>query len=186
MDVITITPHDHAKTDQISLLREPIASRVATTAPPSILRCPRKYSPTSKDKQLESELWLLRLGSPRVSQLDCLPANATGISSVFEHPPFHFIDFKAQAGICKQVVQWSAVRTIEQKCRFYMDFGFMRASASNLSHADKSKDRMVFSYNGFSSCLLMVDKASRCIWVFLMKSKDPPINMYWLSSIDMA
>jgi hypothetical protein len=185
-DVITITPHDHAKTNQIPLLRELIASPVATTAPPSILRHPCKYSPTSKDKQLESKLWLLRLGSPGVSQLDRLPADATGISSVFEHHPFCFIDFKAQAGIRKQAAQRSAVRTIEWKQRFYMDFGFMRASTSNLSHADKSKDCMEFSYNGFSSYLLMVDEASHCIWVFLTKSKDPPIDMYQYSSVDMA
>ncbi len=58
-----------------------------------------------------------------------------------------------------------------------MDFGFMRALASNLSHADKSKDRMVFSYDRFSSYLLIVDKASRYIWVFLTKSKDSSIDI---------
>ncbi len=41
-----------------------------------------------------------------------------------------------------------------------MDFGFMRASAEDYSWADKSKDQVVFSYDGYSSYLLIVDKAS--------------------------
>ncbi len=31
---------------------------------------------------MESEVWLLRLGSPRVHQLDALPGNVTNIPSV--------------------------------------------------------------------------------------------------------
>jgi hypothetical protein len=60
-----------------------------------------------------------------------------------------------------------------------MDFGFMRASSSDLSPgvADRSQNRVVFSYDGFSSYLLLVDKASRYIWVFLTKSKEPPLNI---------
>ena len=48
-----------------------------------------------------------------------------------------------------------------------MDFGFMRASSSDYSRRDKTKDRVVLSYDGFSLYLLIVDEASRYIWVFL-------------------
>ena len=58
-----------------------------------------------------------------------------------------------------------------------MDFGFMRALALVFSQAAKSKDHVIFSYNGFSLYLLIIDKASRYIWVFLTKSKEPPINI---------
>ncbi len=58
-----------------------------------------------------------------------------------------------------------------------MDFGFMRALALVFSQAAKSKDRVVFLYNGFYLYLLIIDKASRYIWVFLTKSKEPPINI---------
>jgi hypothetical protein len=104
---------------------------VATTGPPSSQQQLSKYTPVLKSKQLESELWLLQLGSSSVSQLDLLPRNVLGIPAVFDYHPFRFIDFKAHTQVQKQAAQWSAVRTPERKRRFYMDFGFMRASASN-------------------------------------------------------
>jgi hypothetical protein len=53
----------------------------------------------------------------------------------------------------------------------------MRSSASDFSRANKSKDRVVFSHDGFSSYLLVVDEASWYIWVFLTRTKDPPLDM---------
>jgi hypothetical protein len=55
-----------------------------------------------------------------------------------------------------------------------MDFGFMRASASDYSRPDKTKDCVVHSYDGFSSYLLVIDEASRYVWIFLTASKEPP------------
>jgi hypothetical protein len=79
--------------------------------------------------------------------------------------------------IRKQAAQRSAVHTIKQKQRFYMDFGFMRASTSDFSQADKLKDCVVLSYDEFSSYLLIIGEASHYIWVFLTKSNDPPIDI---------
>ncbi len=62
---------------------------------------------------MESEVWLLCLGSPGVHQLDVLPGNVTGLPLVFEYHPFRFIDFKEQARISKQAAQRSAVRTTD-------------------------------------------------------------------------
>ncbi len=90
---------------------DPTVFRVHNYAPASILCKHSQYILTSKGKQLKSELWLLRLGSPEVWQLDHLPGNATGILSVFEHHPFHFMDFKAQAEIQKQAARRLAVCT---------------------------------------------------------------------------
>jgi hypothetical protein len=58
-----------------------------------------------------------------------------------------------------------------------MDFGFMRASTSDFSCPNKNTDRVVTSYDGFSSYLLIVDEATRFIWVFLTKSKAPPLDI---------
>jgi hypothetical protein len=58
-----------------------------------------------------------------------------------------------------------------------MDFGFMRALASDYSRPDKSKDRVVQSYDRFFSYLLVVDEASRMAWIFLTASKEPPIDI---------
>ena len=130
-----------------------------------------------KSKQLESELWLVCLGSPGIYQLDHLPGNATGLPTEFDYHPFRFIDFKEEAMILKQVVQRSAIRTPERKRRFYMDFGFLRASTSDLTLPTCGGDCVVYSHNGFTSYLLIVDEASRYIWVFLTHSKSPPLNI---------
>jgi len=58
-----------------------------------------------------------------------------------------------------------------------MDFGFMRASTSNYTQPSKTTDRVVVSYDGFSAFLLVVDEASRYMWVFLTHSKSPPIKI---------
>jgi len=84
----------------------------------------------------------------------------TGLPATFDYHPFRFVDFKEQARIRKQAAQRSAIRTQERRRHFYIDFGFMRASTSDYSCRDKAKDRVVFSYDGFSSYLLIVDEAS--------------------------
>jgi hypothetical protein len=53
----------------------------------------------------------------------------------------------------------------------------MRASSSNYSRPDKTKDRVVLSYDGFLSYLLIVDEATQYIWCFLTKMKEPPTNL---------
>jgi hypothetical protein len=87
---------------------------VANQPPPPVLRRPSRFAPTSKARQLESEVWLLRLGSPGVTQLNVLPQNVTGIPFTFEYHPFRFVNFKEQAHIRKQAAQRSAVRTNER------------------------------------------------------------------------
>ncbi len=71
----------------------------------------------------------------------------------------------------------SAERTTEIKRRFYLNFGFMHASTSNFNQPNKAQDRVVHTYNGYSSYLLIVDKASRHVWAFLTKSKEPPLDI---------
>ncbi len=70
-----------------------------------------------------------------------------------------------------------AVRTSEAGKRYYMDFGFMRASCSDYRKPNPKTDRVVQSWDGYSSYLLVVDKASRFMWVFLTKSKDPSLDI---------
>jgi hypothetical protein len=58
-----------------------------------------------------------------------------------------------------------------------MDFGFLRASTFDYSRPDKSQDQVVTSFDGFNSYLLVVDKATKYTWVYLCKSKEPPIHV---------
>ena len=114
---------------------------------------------------------MVQLGSPGEDQLDMLPGNVTGIPSEFHCHPFRFIDFKEQARIRKQAAQRTAVRTGDAGRRYYMDFGFMRASSLDYRKPNPKTDRVVQSWDGYSSYLLIVDEASRFMWLFLTKSK---------------
>jgi hypothetical protein len=124
--------------------------------------CPQtRYMPVTKSNQTKLELWMLHLGSPGESQLDMLHGNATGIPSVFKYYPFRFLDFKEEARIRTQVAQRTAERTTAVQKHFYMDFGFMRSSSSDYMRSNKKTDRVIESWDGYSSYLLIVEEASR-------------------------
>ncbi len=53
----------------------------------------------------------------------------------------------------------------------------MRSSTLDYACPNKAIDRVVLSYDDFNSYLLVVDEASRYAWVFLTKSKDPPLEI---------
>jgi hypothetical protein len=72
-----------------------------------------------------------------------------------------------------------AVRTTKRKQRFYMDFGFICSSTSDYSRPTTSTDRIVFSYHGYSLYLIVINKASQYVWIFLTASKEPPIAIVW-------
>ena len=120
---------------------------------------------------------MLRLGSPGEDQLDLLTGKVTGILPGFYYHPFRFIDWKEEAQVQKKATGKSAACTTDIGRQFYMDFGFMRASSSNYSRPNKTTDWMIDSWDGYSLYLLVVDEASRYIWVFLTKSKEPPLDI---------
>ncbi len=74
-----------------------------------------QFVPTTKAKQMESEVWLLRLGLPGVWQLDLLPGHVKGIPSEFQYHPFHYIDHKESASVKKRLPQPLIVHTRECK-----------------------------------------------------------------------
>ncbi len=133
-----------------------------TVAPnvPGVHRTPPKFLPTSKARQVKSEVWMLRFGSPSKHQLNILPQHVVGMPSVFEYHPFRYIDFKEQAYICKQAAQHKAECIPTCGAEFYMDFGFMWSSTEDYKCPNKSTDQVVTSYDGYSSHLIIVDGAS--------------------------
>jgi hypothetical protein len=60
-----------------------------------------------------------------------------------------------------------------------MDFGFIPSSTSDYSRPTTSTNRIVFSYDGYSSYLIVINEASQYVWIFLMASKEPPIAIVW-------
>ncbi len=53
----------------------------------------------------------------------------------------------------------------------------MRALSLDYQRPNKRTDRVIASWDGYSSYLLVVNEASRYIWVFLTKSKEPPLDI---------
>ncbi len=135
------------------------------------------YVPVPPSRLTESELWMLRLGSPGENQLNLMSGKVTGIPVGFKYHPFWHIDWKEEACIKKQNTCKSAERTMEVGRQFYMDFGFMCVSSQDYDGTRHSGPRVVTSWDGFSSYLLIVDEASQYIWVFLTTSKEPPVDI---------
>jgi hypothetical protein len=117
------------------------------------------------------------MGGCSESTMDELPKHATGVPQRFEWHPFRYIDFKEQARIRKQPVGRNPIKVAARGQRFYMDYGFIRASNEDYSKPTISKDRVVESYDGYTSYLLIVDETSKYSWIFLTKLKDPPIEL---------
>ena len=172
----------YCPTDVFTVDRDPVRCNApvihrALVSPDPITRRYKDYIPVSHNRLTESELWMLRLGSPGKDQLDLLHGKVTGIPPGFQYHPFWFIDWKEEARVQRQAAGRAVERISEVGRRFYMDFGFMRASSSDYTKPNKTLDRVVDSWDGFSSYLLIVDEASRYIWVFLMKSKEPSLEI---------
>jgi len=76
-----------------------------TTTPTStdINRTPSKFVPVSRARQVESEVWLVCLGSLGKGQLDLLPGHVIGTPPVFEYHPFRLIDFLHPKASCLRV-----------------------------------------------------------------------------------
>ena len=54
-----------------------------------------------------------------------------------------------------------------------MDFGFVRGTGYIIKREDNST---ITSIDGYNSYLIIVDRVTRYIWIFLTKSKSPPIS----------
>ena len=53
-----------------------------------------------------------------------------------------------------------------------MDFGFIKALNTD---STEKVHKLIKSYDGYNSYLLIIDKKTRYIWIFLSESKAPPI-----------
>ena len=113
--------------------------------------------PTTKRQQVESELWAARLGFCGEWQLDAITKAADGLPDVLVPHPFRFQNIKEQANIRRQPASHSSKRLTRPGQRFFMDFGFMRASTDDFSRPDSKRDRVVKSFDGYNSYLAVVD-----------------------------
>jgi len=129
---------------------------------------------------LESEIWAARLGHCGANQLNALATRADDLHNGFEFHPFQHIDLKEQARIRKRAARRVATKVDETGVRFYMDFGFIRASSVDYQRPNINSERIIDSYDGYSSYLLIVDDKLSKTWVFLTKSKAPTLDILHL------
>ena len=126
---------------------------------------------------LESELWAARLGYCGEWQLKQIPLHADGTPPKFFPHPLRFVDHKEQARVRKQPAGSHAEQALLPGQRFLMDFGFMRASTHDYATPNIETDRVVESFDGYVAYLIIVDETSKFVWIFLRKSKEPPIDL---------
>ena len=172
----------YCPTDVFTVDRDPVRCNApvigrALVPPDPVTSRYKDYIPVSHNRLTESELLMLRLSSPGKDQLDLLHGKVTGIPPGFQNHPFWYIDSKEEARVQRQAAGRAVERTSEVGRRFYMDFGFMWALSSDYTKPNKTLDRVVDSWDGYSLYLLIVDEASQYIWVFLTKSKEPPLDI---------
>ncbi len=120
----------YCKLDVYTNGQDPIhvqCTHIFAPANPDVWQTHAKCTPTTKMRQVESEVWTLWFGSPGKHQFDFLPQNVISTSPVFEYHPFCYIDFKDQAYIQKQAAQQMGECIPTCSAEFYMDFGFMRS-----------------------------------------------------------
>ena len=129
------------------------------------------------DQYLTAELWASRLGHCSEKQLSMLPGNVHGVPSSFECHPFRYIDWKEAAKISRQAASRLAQRATTCGQRFLFDFGFIRSSTDDYKPPGSTADRIITSFDGYNCYLAIIDEASRFCWIFLCKSKEPPIEI---------
>jgi hypothetical protein len=123
--------------------------------------------------QLLSEVWHQLLGHPGPTQLSALAKHSTGLPSLITMHPMHlcqaFNDEKIQSAD-KGPITDTDLLLPGTKC--YLDFGFIRDSSANFGVS--MGNRVVTSYNGNNSYLLIVCAKTCQTWVFCQASKSPP------------
>jgi hypothetical protein len=128
-------------------------------------------------QQLTLELWVLRMGHCGHGQLSLLPKCVDGTPAVFVPYPFCFDDSKEQSRVQKQLIGHDPEKAPAPKMRLFMDVGFMYSLRPNYRSPRLGLNRVVECFEGYSAYLIIVDKASRYVWVLLRKSKEPPTNL---------
>jgi hypothetical protein len=151
-----------------------------TPARPSInsARTATWTTPLSKALQ-HLELWHQRLGHAAPRTLKRTQQVVDGIPNLPDAYPLFCCPFCDKAKLRKNHGgKKSTKEAFVPGTAFHMDLGFIRGPKNLqdvLQDGAVPKETVLKSHDGFSSYLLIIDAATRYIWVFLLKSKDPPI-----------
>jgi dUTP pyrophosphatase len=129
------------------------------------------------------ELWHHRLGHPGEKVMSIIHQHVKGVPKLRKN---HFYSCaaclaknikKVHIGEKKQYVKDPNATKPGSNCKpgehLHMDFGFVRGSDWKKKDQD---GKTVTSIDGNRSYLLIIDRATRYIWIFLTKTKHPPVS----------
>ena len=152
-------------------------------------------------KQAEFEIWHNRLGHPGSTVIYTIHKHAEGVPKLMRNRFYKcstclLIKFRRKArgirkNVRKNVTEKKGLHSetydnhsqqppvhhpssILPSQNLYMDFGFVRGTDWTTKDED---GRTVSSIDGNSAYLLIIDEATRWIWVFPTASKTPPIDL---------
>ena len=143
-----------------------------------------------------SALWHGRLGCAGNKVMDTIHKHVKGIDRPLKRNPF----YKCASCLPNKMSKRSMRTNKHKKCKncktestdhtmfeeeddkisgeagqhFHMDFGFVRGSEYRVK---QEHGPTTTSIDEFNSYLIIVDRVTRYIWVFLTTSKSPPINL---------
>ena len=138
-------------------------------------------NPTVKiTKSMEQlELWHQRMGHPAPRALNQTQRVVEGIPTLPQATSLFKCPFCDMAKLRKSNRHKESLREVFiPGTSFHMDLGFIRGP-SNLEevvqHGATPQKTITKSRAGYEAYLLIIDAATRYIWVFLLKGKHPPI-----------
>jgi len=141
---------------------------------------PKKVHSVKVNHQMQAELWHQRLGHPGPTQLSALAEHATGLPPRLTNDlhPMHSCQVCSDAKIKRAPMGTTAdTDPIQPGTRFHLDFGFIRASSEDYGVTKQKGKRVVTSFDGFNTFLLIVCAKTRFTWVFCQQSKSPPTEI---------
>ena len=128
------------------------------------------------------ELWHNRLGHPGEKVMSIIHNHAKGVPKLSK-PSFHKCAACMASKFKKQPIGQArnshapTSTPSEEPCKpgqhLHMDFGFVRGSDWKAKDND---GKLITSIDKYRSYLLIIDRATRYIWIFLTKTKEPPIE----------
>ena len=127
------------------------------------------------------ELWHNRLGHPGTHIMDIIHKHVDGIPKLKRNKFYSCAACmsskfrKRHIGPTKRIAlpDPTPKASIEKGQHINIDFGFVRGSDWSKKDTD---GKLVTSIDGYRSYCLMIDRASRYIWIVLTKRKTPPIQ----------
>ena len=128
---------------------------------------------------LSTELWHQHLGHPGMHQLRHLQKCTTGIPTGLHQQvhPVHNCKICSDAQACKNPMgHTTSVDHLLPGSQFHLDFGFMHASSQSFVKLIGAT-RVVNTYDGYNSYLLITYAKTRYTWVFLTATKEPPTKL---------